>query len=878
MEGPGELWRRLLFLLGRGRFNREMEVEMRFHLESRAERNRAEGMDGDEANYAARRRFGNAPLLEEKSREAWGWSALDHLAQDVKFAVRSLGRNPFFVVVVVLTLAFGIGVNTAIFSAVNVLLLNPYPFPQPERILSVDARHISGKNSNTGYRDFLDWQQQNSVFDAMAISPETGGYTLTGQGEPQRMTGGATTADFLRVLGVQPVVGRFFTADEDKPGAAPVAVLTYATWRQRFNGDAAVVGRTMTLNGQAFTVIGVLPRGFAYPGIETCAFFTALGESSSNSRNQHQYGVVARLKAGVTVEQAQSDMNTIAQRLEREFPATNTGWGVKVQPTGAALAAETGRLVWVLFAAVGFVLLLACVNVSGLLLARASGRTKEIAIRSSLGAGRGRIVRQMLTETVLLSLSGGGVGILLAVWLMKVLRAAAPQELALDATLHLNSAVLAFTVAVSLLTGIAAGLAPAWSASGAEPNSILKEDGNSWSRARSRNRLMAWLVAGEVALSVILMAGAGLLVKSFALALDVDTGLRVEHVLTFALNLPGAKYSSDSGVSTFYRDLLERLKNSPGVEAAAGVMTLPMTGGVTGGAFQVEGRAKAPDWVDTLVQYNASTPGYFGTMGIPILRGRDFNEQDNEAGLPVAIVNDALARQYFPNEDPIRHRYRDDPAYGGQWRTIVGVAANIQHQQPTKPPMPGVYLPHAQWPANSMWITVRGRGDAAQLAETARTAVRGLDGDLPLLKIRTMREVVGDSLAESRLAASLLSGFAVFALLLAAIGIYGIVDYSVRQRRREMGIRMALGATYGDVVALVVRKGALPAVAGVVVGVPLALAGAGVIRAMLYGTSPRDLTVFLGVPALLLVVALGASYLPARRAAKVDSMAALRCE
>jgi predicted permease len=876
MEGPGELWRRLLFLLDRGRFNREMEEEMRFHLESRAERSRAEGMDGDEASYAARRRFGNAPLLEEKSREAWGWSALDHFVQDVKFAVRSLGKNPFFVVVVVLTLAFGIGVNTAIFSTVNALLLNPYPFPQPERIVSVDARHISGKNSGAGYRVFLDWQQQNAVFDAMAISPWGNDYTLTGQGEPQRMTGGPTTANFLRVLGIQPVLGRFFTAEEDSPGAARVAVLTYATWRQRFGGDAAVLGRTLTLNGRSFTVIGVLPRGFAFPGIKTCEFFTALQESGSMDRNQHQYGVVARLKAGVTVEQAQSDMSTIAQRLEQQYPATNTGWGVKVEPIGAALAEGTGTLVWVLFAAVGFVLLLACVNVSGLLLARASGRTKEIAIRSSLGAGRARIVRQMLTETVLLSLCGGGVGILLALWLMKVLRAAAPEELALDATLHLNPAVLAFTVAVSVLTGIAAGLAPAWSASGAEPNSILKEDGNAWSRARSRNRLMSWLVAGEVALSVILMSGAGLLVKSFAVALHVDTGLRVEHVLTFALELPGAKYSSDPRVSAFYGDLLERLKNSAGVEAAAGVMTLPMTGGMTGGAFQVEGRPKAPDWVDTLVQYNVSTPGYFGAMGIPILRGRDFNEQDNGASLPVAIVNDALARQYFPKEDPIGRRYRDD--YDGKWRTIVGVAANIQNQQPTKPPVPGVYAPHAQWPSNSMWITVRGRGDAAQSTATARAAVRELDGDLPLLKIRTMREVVGDSLTESRLVASLLSGFAVFALLLAGIGIYGIVDYSVRQRRREMGIRMALGATYGNVVALVVRKGTLPAVAGVAVGVPAALAGAGVIRAMLYGTSPRDLAVFMGVPAVLLLVALGASYLPARRAAKVDSMAALRCE
>lgn len=876
MERLGEIWRRLLFLFSRSRFNREMEEELRFHLESRAEQNRESGMDAGEAGYAARRQFGNAPLLEEKSREAWGWSALDHLAQDVKFALRSLRRNPFFAVVVVLTLAFGIGVNTAIFSAVNALLLNPYPFPQPDRILSVDARHISGKNSGTGYREFLDWRRQNTVFDAMAITPWTGGYTLTGQGEPERMTGGATTADFLRVLGVNPVRGRFFTAEEDSYGAAPVVVLTYATWQQRFGADPQIVGRTMSLDGQAYTVVGVLPRGFAFPGIETCAFLTALRNGISENRTQHQYGVVARLKPGVTVEQAQNEMSTIARRLEQQYPATNTGWGILVQPIGAALAADAGKPVLVLFGAVGFVLLLACVNVSGLLLARASGRTKEIAIRSSLGAGRGRMVRQMLTETVLLSLIGGAVGILLAVWLIKVLRAAAPAEFGLDATLRLNPTVLGFTVLVSVLTGILAGLAPAWSVSGADPNSILKEDGNAWSRARSRNRLMSWLVAGEVALSVILMAGAGLLVKSFALAAHVDTGLSVEHVLTFGLDLPYTRYSSGVAVNAFYRDLLERLKNTPGVETAAGVDTLPMTGNMMGGAFQVAGQPKAPDWVDTLVQYSKSTPGYFHAMGIPILRGRDFDERDTMASLPVGVVNETLARQYFPSQDPIGQRYRDD--YDGKWRTIVGVVASVKNQQPMKPPLPGVFCPHAQSSSRGMNLTVRTRGDAGELANAARAAVHSLDRNLPLLKIRTMSEVVSDSLSESRLMTSFLAGFAVFALLLATIGIYGIVDYSVRQRRHEMGIRVALGARYGDVVRLVVRKGVLPAAAGVAVGVPAALALSGAIRAMLYNTSPRDLTVFAGVPALLLLVALGASYLPARRAARVDSTAALRCE
>ncbi len=876
MERLGELWRRFLFFFHRDRFNREMEEEIRFHLESRTEQNRDNGMDTDEAGYAARRRFGNAALLREESREAWGWSAVDHLMQDGKFALRALSRSPIFTTVVVVTLAFGIGVNTAIFSAVHALLLNPYPFPEADRIASVEARHISGKNSATGYQDFLDWQRQNAVFDAMAITPWTGEYTLTSQGEPQRVAGGGTTADFLRVLGIQPVLGRFFTAEEDSPGAPSVAVLTYSAWRQRFGKDPAVVGRTMTLDGRSFVIIGVLPSGFAFPGIETCEFFTALKGSSSLGRTQHQYDVVARLKPGVSMEQAQSDMSTVARRLELQYPATNTGWGVKVQPLRAALAEEARTPVLVMSAAVGFVLLLACVNVSGLLLARASGRSREVAIRASLGAGRGRIVRQMLTETVLLSLLGGAAGVLLALWLMKLLRTAAPEEFALDATMHLNPTVLLFTLSLSLVTGIVSGLVPAWLTSGADPNSVLKDEGNAWSRARSRNRLMSCLVAGKVALSVLLLAGAGLLVKSFIHTLHLDTGLLAEHVLTFELDLPRAKYASGPQAATFYRDLLARLQSSPGVASAAGISTLPMTGGMTGGSFQVDGRPKAADWVDTMVQYNKSTPGYFHTMGISILHGRDFDEQDGAASLPVGIVNDTLARQFFPGEDPIGHRYWDD--YDGKWRTIVGVVASVKNQQPMNPPIPGVFCPHAQSPARWMWITVRARGDAAQLTDTTRAAVRYLDRDLPLLKVRTMHEVISDSLSESRLLMQFLAGFAIFALLLDAIGIYGIVEYSVRQRTHEMGIRMALGASYGNVVRLILRKGTLPTAAGVALGVPAALAVSGLLRALLYGISPRDLTVFLGVPAVLILIALAASFLPARRAAKTDAILALRCE
>ncbi|HMD96446.1 MAG TPA: ABC transporter permease [Terriglobia bacterium] len=798
------------------------------------------------------------------------------LLQDIRYGVRTLAKSPGFTLVAVLTLALGIGANTAIFSAVNALLLSPYPFPQPDRILWVEARHVSGNNSGTGYTDFTDWRQQNVVFEEMAIVPWEGAYTLTGQGEPQRIEGGTTTEGFLRVLGVQPVLGRFFTAEENKPGGPHVAVLSYAAWQQRFAGNSEVLGRTMALDGQAYTIIGVLPSGFAFPGIRTCEFLAPLGDQMGVGRFVHMYDVIARLKPGVTVERAQADMTTIAGRLAQEYPESNKGWGVAVMPIGRAIAEQTQMPILVLFAAVAFVLLLACVNVAGLLLARASGRAKEIAIRASLGASRGRIVRQMLTESVLLAVAGGSLGLLFAEWLMGVLRAAAPAEMALDATLGLNTDVLAFTLALSLLTGILFGLTPAWHGSKTDLNAALKGDANAWSGARSRRRILSSLVAGEVALSLVLLVGAGLLVKDLIFVLRLDTGLRIEHVLTFALDPPYAKYSTSPRITAFYQELLANLRTAPGVDAAAAVMTLPMTGGMTGGKLEIEGRPKPEDWQATLVQYNTSTPGFFRAMGIPVVRGRDFDERDTAAALPVAVINHTLARQFFPHEDPIGHRFKDE--YDGHWRTIVGVVGSYKSQQPMKPPMPGVYRPHAQSPASVMWVALRTTGDPAKLAAIVRGQVQTLDRDVPILKLRTMRQVVSDSVSQSRLMTAFLAGFAGFALVLAAIGIYGITAYSVTQRLHEIGIRVALGASRRDVFELVVSRGALLAGAGVAVGIPAALAITRFIGSLLYGVSPRDVTVFISIPAVLVLVTLAASYIPGRRAAKVDPMVALRYE
>lgn len=801
---------------------------------------------------------------------------MSRLSHELRYAIRMLAKSPAFTFIAILTLALAIGANTAIFSAINALLLNPYPFPESDRVVLLDARHVSGKNSNTGYRDFLDWQAQNTVLENVAIVPWIGTYTLTGLGEPQRLIGGETTADFFRVLGVQPARGRFFSPDEDRPHAPRVALLGYGAWKKYFDEAADTLGRTITLNGEPFTVIGIMPHHFVFPGTPTCDFFTALRESGSGGRFQHQYGVVARVKPGVTLAQAQANMSAIANRLAQEYPDSNTGWGVVVLPVRQALVAEARQPSFILFSVVTFVLLLACANLAGLLLARASARTKEIAIRLSLGAGRVQIVRQLLVESTLLSLAGGAAGLLVANWLMSVLRRAAPENFALDSALRLDPAVLAFTLMISFATGIVFGLAPAWYGSKAGLNVALRGDASAWGGPRSQSRLQSFLVTGQVALSAVLLVVAGLLIRDLFAVLHMNTGLRTEHVLTFGLDLPWAKYSSARRIVARYQDVIAGLNRVPGVERAAAVETLPMTGGMTGGSFQMEGRPKAADWVDTLVQYNFVTPGYFRIIGIPLLQGRDFDERDTETAMPVAVINDTLARQFFPNENPIGHRFRDD--YDGQWRTIVGTVGSVKNQQPMKPPIPGLYVPHAQEAQSRMTVVVRTQGDPAKLATAARSIVHATDADLLIVEMRTMDQVVADSMAEPALLTSFVAGFAAFALLLAAIGIYSIMAYSVSQRTHEMGVRMALGAERSDIFRLVLRRGAVLTGLGIALGIPAAFAASQMIGSLLYGIASRDTAVYTAVLLLLISVSLAASYFPARRATKADPAAALRSE
>jgi putative ABC transport system permease protein len=788
---------------------------------------------------------------------------------DIRYAVRMLVREPWFSAAAIFILAIGIGANTAVFSLANAVVFNPYPFPQQDRIVLLLGVHSSGQNHSTGYRDFLDWREQSASYEEMAIAPNSYSVTLTGNGEPERLQGFSASSGIFKVLGVQPFLGRTFTAEEDRPGAPRVAVLSYPAWKRLFAGSPNVLNRSMILDGNSHTILGILPESVVFPGLGPCDFWAPLREDPARGRYQHQYGVLARLKPGVSQRSAQAEISGIAQRLAQQYPESNRGWGVEVMTLREALAGGVRKPVGALFLAVFTVLLLACANVAGLQLARASARAREIGIRTSLGASRLRILRQLLTESVLLSFIGGLGGLLAARWTISLLVAAAPENLALATSLRLDPLALAFAACASLVTGIVSGLAPALHAS--KTAHIVR--GGSAGMARSRNRTLSALVAAEVGLSMVLLAAALQLTSSLAWQLATDTGIRPDGVITFGIHLPRARYGTGESGPGFYRDLLARLRAAPGVVAAAAVDSLPMSGGMAGGGLEIEGRAKPEDWMDATGQTLVSTPDYFRTMGIRILRGRDFDERDTAAAPAVGIVSDLLARRFFSGEDPIGHRIKD--AYGG-WRTIVGVVGTVRHEGPTGQDQPQLYHPHAQSRSLSMWVVIQTVRDPSQLASTIRGTVRSVDPGLVVMKLRTMREVISDSLSEPRMLSSFLSGFAVFALLLGVIGMYGSIAYSVAQRTKELGVRLALGASRAGVLLLVLKKAALLTLIGVGAGIPASIAASRLMGSWLHGSRAHSPAVYVLIPLLLMGVSLLASYLPARRAANVDPAITLR--
>ncbi len=805
------------------------------------------------------------------------------LWQDLRYGARILLKKPGFTLIAVITLALGIGVNSAIFSVVNALLVRPLPFDNLDRIVAlwekVPSRGV--ERNETAAANYFDWSAQQSSFE------HTGVYSwwsanLTGVENPENIQGYLITASLFDVLGVRPLHGRAFTAEEEQPGKENVVILNHGLWQRRFGGDPGIIGKTISINGRPRTVVGVMPPEYNFPrGCELLAPL-ALTPRQAQNRVAHYLLAVARLKSGVSIAQAQAEMDTIMGRLEQQYPNTNTGRGLGVFP----LLLDTVRFyrlaLLTLMGTVGFVLLIACANVANLVLARAAGRDREMAIRAALGASRWRVVRQLFTESLVLALIGGALGVLLALWASDLIRSAIPAEymnfIPGWKLIGVDLRVLTFTFALSTLTGLLFGLAPAMQASKPDLNVALKEGGKS-SGGSAKRRLRSALIITEVTLSFILLIGAGLMMKSFIRLIAADPGFSADSALTMELTLPRAKYGEAGQRVTFYQQLLEQVESLPGVESAGVVNHLPLGGINTSSSFLVEGVPEPPPGQDFDVRYRVCSPHYFRALGMALREGRAFTDQDKAGGQPVVIVNETLARKYWPNESAIgkRIRFTGDPARN-PWMQVVGVASDVKHELADLAVTPECYLPHAQDAWNEMVLVARTRADSASMTSAIRSVVSKLDGDQPVSRIRTMEQVRSESVMIQRHSVIALGVFAFLALSLAAIGLYGVMSYVVTQRTNEIGLRMALGAKPRDVLKLVVGHGMALVLIGLAIGLITSLALSRLIEKLLFGVSPTDSLTFGATALLLTIVGLLACWIPARRATKVDPMIALRFE
>lgn len=873
--------RYILHRLNRGRAEAELEEEIRTHLELETEQNIEAGMSPQEARHAALRAFGNVTLSKEDSRTMWGLRWMETLWQDVRFGVRTLVKNPGFTAVAVIALALGIGANSAIFSVVNTVLLRPLPYQDPERLVMIwekGAADVFPINSVSA-ANFLDWRDQNQVFEGMAIINHAS-FNLTGVGEPERINGRRVSANLFRLLGVEPQLGRAFLPEEDAPGAGQVVILSHGLWQRRFGSDPGITGKPLTLNGQSHTVIGVMPPHFQFPSPRDELWVPiAFSPQAAANRGNNSYEVVGRMKAGVTLEQAQAEMNTIAAGLQQQYPDVVKSNATVVVSLHEQVVGDIKPALLVLLGAVGFVLLAACANVANLLLARAAVRRKEIALRVALGAGRLRLVRQFLTESVLLAALGGAAGLLLSFWGVNVLKAFIPENISEVKAIAVDAKVLGFTLFVSLLTGLIFGLVPATQASNLDLNGMLKEGGRDSSSGRSGNRVRGLLVIAEVAVSLVLLVGAGLLINSFLRLRNLDPGFRADNLLTMGVVLPQQKYPDHARRTAFFGELTSRVEALPGVRSAAVVNWIPLT--LQGDTFgiSVEGKTdpgpgRRPDMVTRVV-----SPKYFSTMGIPLLQGRQFDErQDREDSAPVAVVSETTARRLWPGQDPLGKRVKPGaPDSPSPWMEVIGVVKDVRQFELTAEPRLQMYLPYVQF----QWfvprqLVIKTDGEPSSLAAAVRRTVWEVDKDQPVSDIRTMEDVLSTSIARQRFSTLLLGIFAAVALLLAAVGIYGVMSYSVAQRTREIGIRIALGAQAGNVLRLVVSQGLKLVSAGVLLGLTGSLLLTRLMSSMLFGVSATDPATLVTISLVLVVVALLASYIPARRAAKTNPLDALR--
>ncbi len=883
---------------------REAEIveELAQHLDDRYEESRAAGATEEHAYRAALAELNDGELLAQELRRVERQAMAEPLAlgadvrrahilaglwQDLRYGARMLRKSPGFTAVALLTLALGVGANTAIFSVVNAVLLRPLPYKDPERLVRLSEYHEKAPGMSVSYPNYLDWREQQTSFELMAAT-RPGAYNLSGEGEPERLAGSHISPEFFKVLGVEPALGRSFTEEENRPGAGRVAVISHGLWQRRFGSDPNILGRALTLNGEPYTIVGVTRQGFVYGSpVDVYVPLGSLVDKMMLMRYNHAgIYVLARMKPGVTAEDALREMKTVAARLEAQYPDTNTGHTVTLQPLDEFFVGNVRPALLLLLGAVGLVLLIACANVANLLLARAAARGREIAIRTALGASRLRVVRQLLVESLLLSLAGGAAGLLLAVWSVNFLRTAAEGNLPATAEVGLDSNVLLFTLLVSLLTGLVFGLAPALQVARADLNSALKEGAPSQTGGRSRQRVRSGLVVAEVALSLLLLVGAGLLLKSFARLRETPLGFEPAGLLTMQVSRSIGKGQSPASALAYFDQMRERVGALPGVKAVAYSEGLPQLGAAETLAA-VEGRPGTESGPPLAVRYTTS-PGYLEAMGIRLLRGRFFDERDTLKSPRVAVVDEEFARALFPGEDPVGQRLAGFAPEGVPPAEIVGLVEHVNNYGvgQTETTKPQVYFAFKQIPeryigdviGRGIFVTARTEGDPAALAPAVRRESNAIDPAQPLYRMRTMEDVMANSIATQRLSATLLAFFAAVALVLAAVGIYGVMSYTVTQRRHEIGVRMALGAQRRDVLRLVVRQGMALAFVGVALGLLGALWLTRLLESLLFRVRPTDPLIFTSVPVLLSLVALLACYLPARRATKVDPLTALRCE
>jgi predicted permease len=877
--------KKVALLLGRRKFSADLEEEMAFHREQAEKELMGGGMSQDAAHYAAMRQFGNATRAKEKSHEEVGFS-FESIWHDLRYALRQLLANPGFTAVITLTLALSIGANSAIFNVIQGVLLKPLPYPHSEQIVRVFLSNAEYPKFSLNPFDFLDFRARNKTFQSMAAFTRSDAQ-LSGTGEPQKLDGFRVTSGYFRVLGLTPELGREFDWNAEIPGNGRQVILSDRLWRTRFDAARDIVGRQITLDMQPYTVIGVMPQGTEHPGNDYHSL--PYGESvdvwrpfefegNSSRRGSHYIEGIARLKEGVTAEQAGAEMNALMAQMGREHEQ-DKGWNTRVIPLYREIVGANQRMLQVLLGAVGMVLLIACANAANLLLARAAARQREVAVRLALGAPRRRLIRQMLTESLLIALLGGGLGAALAVGGVKALVALLPTGFPRANDIHVNALVLAFTFLVSVATGVLFGLAPALQASRTDPKRGLYEGGRTATGSARQGRLRNALVVAEVSLACVLLIGAGLMLRSLLNQLNLDPGFRHDHVLTASLSLPQVNYKKSEDVAKFYDRLVTSLSSVPGVQYAGAGSDLPWTGyDENASGFTIDGKKPAPHQ-QFHARYHMATADYFRAMGIPLLRGRFFNEGDNKDAPYALIINQAMATRYWPNEDAIgkRFTFADDPKEK-DWFNIVGVVGDVKDKPDSSSAEPAFWWSHLQQPSPEMMVVIRSSSDPRMLVDSLRDQVKRLDPSLAIGDLRLMDQVADESTATPRFSFFLVGLFAGLAIILAAIGTYGVISYSVSQRIPEFGLRLALGAPPGGLLRLVLLQAARLAITGAVAGVVVALALARVLVSLMYNVSPADPLTFAAVGIGVIAIAMVACYLPARRATRASPMAALRTE